>query len=128
MHSYPVEYEGQTTAEDLAQLIQRLKDVYNVSESEIARAIGAAPATVNAWVHRKRGGARGPRRAYLEALAEAYPKFSRETIFAAAGRTTPGSLSDDVEQELRDTFAELTDEQQKLALIQMRAWAASNSQ
>lgn len=128
MHSYPVEYEGQTAAEDLAQLIQRLKDTYGVSESEIARAIGAAPATVNAWVHRKRGGARGPRRAYLEALAEAYPKFSREAIFAAAGRATPGHLSDDVEQELRDAFAELTDEQQKLTLIQMRAWAASNSQ
>ncbi|WP_369778881.1 XRE family transcriptional regulator [Streptomyces sp. R33] len=123
-----MEYEGQTASEDLAQLIQRLKDTYGVNESEIARAIDASPATVNAWVHRKRGSAKGPRRALLEKLAEAYPRFTRDEIFAAAGRRTPGNLSDDVEAELRDTFAELTPEQQKLALIQMRAWAASNSQ
>ncbi|MFJ3170592.1 XRE family transcriptional regulator [Streptomyces roseus] len=128
MHSYPVEYEGQTTAEDLAQLIQRLKDTYGVNESEIARAIGAAPATVNSWVNRTRGGTRGPRRELLEQLAAQYPAFTRDEIFAAAGRRTPGNLSENVEQELRETFAELTDEQQKLALIQMRAWAASNSQ
>ncbi|WKV74258.1 XRE family transcriptional regulator [Streptomyces sp. PCS3-D2] len=123
-----MEYEGQTVGEDLAQLIQRLKDHYKVNESEIARAIGAAPATVNAWVHRKRGGSKGPRRQMLEQLAAAYPHFSREEIFAAAGRRAPGSLSDDVEQELRDTFAELTPEQQQLMLIQMRAVRASNSQ
>lgn len=123
-----MEHEGQAAGEDLAQLINRLKDTYGVNESEIARAIGAAPATVNAWVHRKRGGSKGPRRALLEALADAYPKFTREEIFAAAGRRVPGNLSDDVERELFETFAELTEEQQKLTLIQMRALRAANTQ
>ncbi|MFI8104751.1 XRE family transcriptional regulator [Streptomyces sp. NPDC086023] len=122
-----VEYEGQT-GEDLAQLIQRLKDAYGVNESEIARAIDAAPATVNAWVHRKRGGTKGPRRALLERLAAAYPRFTREEIFAAAGRRTPGNLSDDTERELTELFAELTAEQQELTLIQMRALRNANQQ
>lgn len=128
MHSYPVEHEGQTTSEDLAQLIKRLKDTYGVNESEIARAIGAAPATVNAWVNRKRGGVKGPRRTYLEKLHEAYPAFSREEIFAAASRQVPGELSQTDEAELFELFGGLTAEQQKLTKIQMRAWIASNSQ
>lgn len=128
MHPYPVEYEGQTASEDLAQLIQRLKDTYGVSESEIARAIGSGVSTVNSWVNRTRGGGRGPRRQLLEKLAAAYPKFSRDEIFAAAGRRTPGNLSDDTETELRELFAELTEQQQELTLIQMRALRNANQQ
>ncbi|MFB6517474.1 hypothetical protein [Streptomyces sp. NPDC056401] len=124
-----MEHEGQPTAgEDLAQLIKRLKDTYKVNESEIARAIGAAPATVNSWVHRTRGGTKGPRTSLLEKLHTAFPKFSREEIFAAASRQTPGNLSSAEEDELRELFAELTAEQQKLTKIQMKAWIASNSQ
>lgn len=129
MHSYPVEYEGQTVAgEDFAQLIKRLKDVYGVNESQIARAIGVAPATVNAWVNRTRGTGRGPRPDTLRALAAAYPRFTEGEIFAAAGRKVPGELSDSAERELHEVFGELTEEQQKLTLIQMRALRASNSQ
>lgn len=124
-----MEHDGQTTAgEDLAQLIKRLKETYGVNESEIARAIGAAPATVNAWVNRTRGGVKGPRRSLLEKLHEAYPKFSREEIFAAASRLVPGELSDTDQAELFELFGGLTAEQQKLTKIQMKAWIASNSQ
>lgn len=128
MHSYPVEHEGQTTSEDLAQLIQRLKGVYGVNDSEIARAIGAAPATINSWVNRTRGGTRGPRASLLEKLHKAFPKFSREEIFAAASRQVPGELSGTDEAELFELFGGLTAEQQKLTKIQMRAWIAANSQ
>ncbi|MFD7096575.1 hypothetical protein [Streptomyces xanthophaeus] len=123
-----MEHDGQTTADDLAQLIKRIKDVYGVNESEIARAIGAAPATINSWVNRTRGGTRGPRAALLEKLHTAYPKFSREEIFAAASRQVPGELSQSDEAELFELFGGLTAEQQKLTKIQMKAWIAANSQ
>lgn len=73
----------QQQPEDLAQLIARLKDTYGVNDSEIARRIGVAPATVNSWVHRKRGGTRGPNKEKLRALAAAFPKFTEAEIFAA---------------------------------------------
>ncbi|MFD9306099.1 helix-turn-helix domain-containing protein [Streptomyces sp. NPDC060048] len=124
-----MEHEGRPGAgEDLAQLIKRLMDVYGVNQSEIARAIGAAPATVNSWMNRTRGGVKGPRAGLLEKLHLAFPKFSREEIFAAASRQIPGDLSDTDEAELRELFSELTAEQQKLTKIQMKAWIASNSQ
>lgn len=112
--------------EDLAQLIIRLKDVYNVTESEIARTIDVSPATVNSWVLRKRGTGRGPNPAKLEALAEAYPKFTREQIFAAAGRRTPGPLGADARERILALIEELTPDQQEMTEIQMRALVERN--
>lgn len=112
--------------EDLAQLLARLKSEYDVNESEIARRIGVAPATVNAWVNRKRGTGRGPNREKLRALASAFPKFSEAEIFKAAGRKAPGPLSPDAQQRLLHLFGELTAEQQRAYEIQMRATVEDN--
>jgi transcriptional regulator with XRE-family HTH domain len=107
--------------EDLAQLLARLKDTYGVSDSEISRRIGVAPATVNAWVHRKRGTGRGPNRDKLRALAAAFPKFTEAEIFAAAGRETPGPLSPEAEQRIIELYRGLTEEQQRVIEAQLRA-------
>lgn len=112
--------------EDLAQLITALKDEYKVSESEIARRIGVHVSTINNWVHRKRGGGRGPNPDTLRALAEAFPKFTTQRVFAAAGRKTPGPLSPDARQRLLDLFGELTDDQQRMLETQVRAVAEGN--
>lgn len=116
----------QERTEDLAQLLARLKDEYDVNESEIARRIGVAPATVNAWVHRKRGTGRGPNRDKLRALAQIFPKFTEDEIFAAAGRVTPGPLSTDKEAEVLEYFRDLTEQQQQDQLIQMKALGDAN--
>lgn len=112
--------------EDLAQLIKRLKDHYQVNESQIARAIGAAPATVNAWVNRKRGTGRGPNAEKLRALAAAYPAFTEGEIFAAAGRKTPGPLSPDAEERILALYRGLTAEQQEMKEVEMRALVERN--
>jgi transcriptional regulator with XRE-family HTH domain len=119
-----VEHEERT--EDLAQLLARLKSEYDVNESEIARRIGVAPATVNAWVHRKRGTGRGPAAKNLRALAEAFPKFPEDAIFAAAGRTTPGPLDADAEARVLEYFRSLTEDQQRMAETTLKAWSESN--
>ncbi|WP_354596802.1 helix-turn-helix domain-containing protein [Streptomyces sp. JL1001] len=116
----------QPTAEDLAQLIARLKDTYGVSDSEIARRIGVAPATVNSWVHRKRGTGRGPRKGTLRALHREFPSFTEAEIFAAAGRTTPGPLSADARERILALIEELTDEQQEMTEVQIRALVERN--
>ncbi|MFJ9754929.1 XRE family transcriptional regulator [Streptomyces sp. NPDC101149] len=113
--------DNEARTEDLAQLLARLKDTYGVNESEIARRIGVAPATVNAWVHRKRGTGRGPNREKLRALAEAFPKFTVDEVFAAAGREAPGPLSPESEERILDLYRGLTDEQQRAFEAQMRA-------
>ncbi|MFK0140646.1 XRE family transcriptional regulator [Streptomyces murinus] len=107
--------------EDLAQLLARLKDTCGVGDSEIARRIGVAPATVNAWVHRKRGTGRGPNRDKLRALAAAFPEFTEAEIFAAAGRETPGPLSPDAEARILELWRGLTQEQQRAKEVEMRA-------
>lgn len=111
-------------AENLAQLIKRIEDEYRVSQSDIARAIGKAPATVNSWVH----GKRRPKVDALRALHEAYPKFSAERIFNAADRATPGPLDMDAEERLLNLFRGLTEEQQRAKLIEMRALNEANNQ
>ncbi|MEU1122171.1 helix-turn-helix transcriptional regulator [Streptomyces sp. NPDC005899] len=116
----------QQPAEDLAQLIARLKDTYGVSDSEIARRIGVAPATVNSWVHRKRGGTRGPNKEKLRALAAAFPKFTEAEIFAAAGRAAPGPLSDDARVRILALIEELTEDQQEMTEVQIRALVERN--
>ncbi|NGO70246.1 hypothetical protein [Streptomyces boncukensis] len=112
--------------EDFAQLLARLKSTYGVSESEIARRIGAAPATVNAWSNRRRGTGRGPHPDKLRALAAAYPKFSEAEIFAAVGRKAPGPLSPEATERLLRLFEELTEEQQAMYEIQLRATVEHN--
>ncbi|MFF3730445.1 XRE family transcriptional regulator [Streptomyces sp. NPDC002476] len=116
----------QQEPEDLAQLIARLKDTYDVTDSEIARRIGVAPATVNSWVHRKRGTGRGPNKDKLRALAAAFPKFTEAEIFAAAGRRAPGSLSPDARDRILALIDELTEDQQQITEIQIRALVDRN--
>lgn len=113
--------DNQERTEDLAQLLARLKDTYGVSDSEIARRIGVAPATVNAWVHRRRGGGRGVKRESLHALAREFPKFREDEIFAAAGREAPGPLSPDAEARILELWRGLTEEQQRAKEVEMRA-------
>lgn len=111
----------QERTEDLAQLLARLKDTYGVNDSEIARRIGVSPATVNAWIHRRRGGGRGVKRESLQALAREFPKFTEEEIFAAAGRESPGPLSPESEARILELYRGMTEEQQRLIEAQMRA-------
>lgn len=112
--------------EDFAQLIAAIKTEYEVTESEIARRLGIAPATVNAWALRKRGTKRGPNPAILDRLHQAFPKFTRDRIAAAAGRKAPGPLSPDAKERLLRLFEELTEEQQTLIEMQVRAVVESN--
>lgn len=116
----------QQEPEDLAQLIARLKDTYGVNNSDIARQIGVAPATVSSWVLRKRGGTRGPNKDKLRALAAAYPKFTEDEIFAAAGRETPGSLSPEARERILALIDELTEDQQEITEVQIRALVERN--
>ncbi|MEU9865527.1 helix-turn-helix transcriptional regulator [Streptomyces sp. NPDC047971] len=113
-------------AENLAQLIKRIRDTYNVNESQIARAIGVTPATVNSWTQGRRGTKRGPNPEKLRALAREYPKFTEVEIFAAANRAAPGPLSQDAEEQLLDLFRGLTEEQQRMKLIELKALNDSN--
>lgn len=109
--------EDATPTEDLAQLLARLKDEYGVNDSQIATSIGVAVSTVNTWVHRKRQ----PRPDALRALAAAYPKFTEERVFAAAGRKVPGPLSPAAEERLLELFRGLTAEQQEIKELELRA-------
>lgn len=111
----------QERTEDLAQLLARLKSEYDVNESEISRRIGVSPATVNAWVHRKRGTGRGPNREKLIALAREFPKFTEAEIFAAAGRESPGPYDEDAEARVLELYRGLTEEQQRAKVVEMRA-------
>lgn len=113
--------EAVPPTEDLAQLLARLKDEYGVSESEIARRIGVSAATVNNWIHRKRGHGRGPNPEKLRALHREFGKFSEDEIFGAAGRKTPGPLSPDAEERILELFRGLTAEQQQSKEVEMRA-------
>ncbi|GGU50381.1 helix-turn-helix domain-containing protein [Streptomyces lavendofoliae] len=117
-----------TPPEDLAALVKHIKETYDVSDSEIARRIDVHVSTVNKWVNHKRAGGRGPHPDKLRRLAEAFPKFTVEQVFAAAGRKVPGPLGPDAETRLLALFAELTSEQQETFEIQMRAVAEHNHQ
>ncbi|MEV5953768.1 helix-turn-helix transcriptional regulator [Streptomyces sp. NPDC051987] len=112
--------------EDFAQLLDRLKAEYGVSESEIARRIGVAPSTVNSWTNRTRGGKRGVRPSSIRALHEAFPKFSVDEIAAAAGRETPGPLSPEAEARILELWRGLTEEQQRAKEVEMRALGEMN--
>ncbi|HEX5566676.1 MAG TPA: XRE family transcriptional regulator, partial [Streptomyces sp.] len=100
-------------------------DATGDSESAIARRIGVSSATVNQWVHRKRGVGRGPRVESLRRLAAEY-NIPEGKVFAAAGRRTPGPLTPDQEAEVLRYFRDLTEEQQRAKLVEMRALAQHN--
>lgn len=108
--------------EDFAQALAALKDQYQVSDSDIARTIGVSPAAVGTWVHRKRV----PRSDAIAKLAAAYPAFSVKRLSDAAGRKAPGPLSEAAEERLLELFKDLTEEQQEMAEIQLRALRDSN--
>lgn len=111
----------QERTEDLAQLLARLKATYGVNETEIARRIGTGVSTVNAWVHRRRGGKRGPNPEKLRALAQAFPKFTEEEIFRAAGRQSPGPYDDEAEARIIQLYRGLTEDQRRAKEVEMRA-------
>lgn len=110
----------QERTEDLAQLLARLKDEQTLSDSEIARRIGVAPATVNAWVHRKRGTGRGPAQKNLEALIREF-RLDRDAVFRAAARTSPGPYDAEAEARVLELYRGLTKDQQRAKEVEMRA-------
>jgi transcriptional regulator with XRE-family HTH domain len=103
--------------EDFAQVLAALKDQYQVTESKVAKRIGVHVSTVNNWAH----GKANPRAAAIRALAAEFPAFTEERLFAATGRKAPGPLSPDSEAELIEYFRELTEERQRIMLIQAKA-------
>jgi transcriptional regulator with XRE-family HTH domain len=110
------------SAEDFAQILQRLKDAYGVSDSEIARRTGLHVSTVNSWVHRKRT----PRNDALQALAAAFPQFTVEELTAAVGRKAPGPLAPEAKDRIMALIERLTKEQQEMIEITARALDDSN--
>ncbi|MET7933426.1 helix-turn-helix domain-containing protein [Streptomyces sp. NPDC005322] len=111
--------------EDLSQLIVWIKDQTGDSESAIARRIGVSAATVNQWVHRKRGAGRGPRPENLRKLAVEYG-IPEVRAFEAAGRTVPGELAPDRKQRIMNDLDMLTAEQQRMIELQIHAVAEGN--
>lgn len=109
------------STETLAQLIAAIKASYDVTEPQIAEAIGVSVSAVNTWISGKRGGTRGPRRSSLEALAAEYPNFTRDRIFAAAKRIPPANLDADAEERVLELYRGLTEEQRRMKEVEMRA-------
>ena len=117
-----MEIPDRDPVEDFAQALAALKDQFQVSDSDIARAIGVSSAAVGTWVHRQRK----PRRESIEALAAAYPAFGRDRLFRAAERETPGPVAAEARERLMALFEELTAEQQEMKEIEMQALAERN--
>ena len=113
--------DDQERTEDLAQLLARLKSTHGVNNSEIARRIGVSPAAVSSWLNRTRGTARGPGQDNLIALHEAFPDFTRDEIFRAARRQSPGDVPPEGKQRVMEIYERLTAEQQKSFEAQMLA-------
>ena len=112
--------EGET----FAQLLAALKDHYSTNDSRVAERIGAHVSTVNNWAH----GKANPRPAALRAIAEAFPAFTEERLFASVGKRAPAPLSRDKRTEVLEVFDRLTEEQQEMLLIQASAVADTNDQ
>lgn len=112
--------DPQERTEDLAQLLARLKAEHDLSDTAIARRIGVAPATVNAWVHRKRGTGRGPAQKNLEALAREF-NLNRDAVFRAASRTSPGPMDPEGEARILELYRGLTADQRRAKEVEMRA-------
>lgn len=109
-------------AEDFAQTLAALKDHYKVSDSEVARRIGAHVSTVNNWAH----GKANPRPAAIRALAAQFPAFTEERLFAAIGKRAPAPQTADEREETLRILDRLTEEQRRMFLIQASAVADSN--
>lgn len=118
----------ETGEEDLAQLIKRICDEYDINQSELARRIGRHPSAVNNWVNRRRGSSRGPNRDTLQRIVQEFPKFTEERVFAAARRLPPAPLTPEARERLLKLFDELTEEQQRMMELQVRAVAEGNRQ
>jgi transcriptional regulator with XRE-family HTH domain len=116
----------QERTEDLAQLLARLMNEYDVNASEIGRRIGVAASTVSSWKNRTRAGKRGAHPDSLRALAREFPKFSEDEIFAAAGRESPGPLDEDGEARMIKLWRDLTAEQRRAKEVEMRALGEMN--
>ncbi|RMB85586.1 XRE family transcriptional regulator [Streptomyces shenzhenensis] len=121
------EHPAGEATETFAQALTALKGEYGVSDSEVARRLSAhgvqvSVAAVNTWVH----GKRIPRAATIRALAELFPKFTAKRLLEAAGRRAPAPLSADVREETLRVMDRMTEEQQRMLLIQARAVADSN--
>lgn len=114
--------------EDLPHLIQWIKDQSGDTDSGIARRIGVAPSTVNAWILARRGQGRGPAPKTLRALAAAYANIglTEERVFAAVGRRKPGPLSEERNKRLLALLDEMTEEQQRMMELQARAVVEDN--
>jgi transcriptional regulator with XRE-family HTH domain len=111
--------------EDLADLIQRVMDEQQITQTEIAARSGISTSTLNAWITRQRGTTRGPSRSKLTALASALG-LPEERVFTAAGRRRPGPLSPGQEEQLLTYFRELTAEQQADKLAEVETLARRN--
>lgn len=114
--------------EDLADVIEWITRETGDNDSQIARRIGAAPATVNSWSNRTRGTGRGPASKNLRALAAAYAGIglTEERVFAAVGRKRPGPMGPDATERMMKLFKELTADQQTQYEIQLRATVEHN--
>ncbi|MFD5697517.1 XRE family transcriptional regulator [Streptomyces lasiicapitis] len=115
------------TSETFAQALAELKNEYDVNDSEVARRLNAHGLTVsvsavNTWANAKRT----PRPDAIRALAAAFPKYTEERLFAAAGRKAPGPVSREAEERLLELFKGLTKAQQEFTETQMRALNESN--
>lgn len=109
---------------DLAELITRIKDTHDVTETEIAKRIGVHVSSVNNWVRHKST----PRPEALRALAREFPEYTVEQMFAAAGRKTAEPVSPEAEQRLLELFKSLTAEQQEMLEVQLRGLVSHNRQ
>lgn len=127
MHACIVTEPEPAPTEDLAQLLRRVMSEKQLTQTEVARRAGVSVSIVSAWVNRQRGGKRGPNREVLSRLAEALGE-DRETVFAAADRKVPGTLTPSREASVLAVFAELTEEQQAAKLVEMKALAEYNRQ
>jgi transcriptional regulator with XRE-family HTH domain len=112
------------TDETFAQVLAALKDAYGIKEPAIAERLDVHVSTVNNWAN----GKANPRAKYIRALAEAYPKFTEERLFAAIGKRAPAPLTPDGREAVLKVFDRLTEEQQQMLLIQANAVADSNDQ
>lgn len=109
--------------ETFEQVLVALKGEYDVSDSEISRRLGTHHSTVSNWAN----GDALPRQKALMGLAELFPKY-KARLYAAAKKRVPAPLPPDRKDAVLEVFDRLTEEQQKMALIQLNAVADSNDQ
>lgn len=117
----PAEETAPPAEETLVQVLDALKELYDVKEPAIADRIGVHVSTVNKWTN----GKANPRPDAVRDLARYFPKV-KARLLAAAQIRVPAPLSPDRKAVMLDVMDRLTEEQQELMLIQGKAWADSN--